>query len=269
MSKSISIIGCGWLGLPCALRLIEKGYRVKGTTTTERKISSLAQQGIEPFLLQLDTEEPPLELFESDILFITFPPGRAATNTMLRYQSRIQKLINAARQKALGKIIFSSTTGVYAGKAENPIVNENSLPAPRRESARAMYSAEKQLLSYSDQVTILRFGGLVGPGRKTANFLANKKNIPNPNNAINLVHQADCVQVAQLIVEQEIFGEMFNVVADEHPARKDYYTTVTAKAGLSAPTFRDEHTFPNKIVSNAKLKKTLNYTFLYPDPFLF
>ena len=269
MGKTISIIGCGWLGLPCALRLAEKGYQVKGTTTTESKISTLKQIGVRPFLLQLDTDDPPLDLFETDMLFITFPPGRAATNTMLRYQGRIEKIISACKEKGLKRIIFASSTGVYSGKPNEPIVNEASTPDPRRESARAMYSAEQMLSRYSDQLTVLRFGGLVGPGRKTAKFLAGKKNIPNPKNAINLVHLDDCVQVVLKVLEQNIFGDTFNVVADEHPTRKEYYTQMTKLAGLEPPTFKDEHSFPNKIVSNDKLKMKLGYNFIYPNPFLF
>lgn len=269
MSKTITIIGCGWLGLPCARRFLECGYHVKGSTTTESKVPLLEKQGIIPFLLNLDEADPSLALFDSDILFITFPPGRSAYNTMLRYQQRIQKIIDAAAHKKLKKIIFSSTTGVYSGQENKHDVDEETMPSPRRESARAMYSAEQQLRKYSDQVTILRFGGLVGPGRKTANFLAGKKNIPNPRNAINLVHQEDCIQIVQRIVDQDIFGDIFNVVADLHPTRKDYYTQVTKRAGLEPPIFKEEHSFPNKIVSNKKLKEKINYAFRHPDPFLF
>ena len=52
----ISILGCGWLGLPLAKKLIEKKYSVNGSTTSEKKLSILKDAGINPFLVTLDSE---------------------------------------------------------------------------------------------------------------------------------------------------------------------------------------------------------------------
>lgn len=49
----VSIIGCGWLGLPLAKFLVQKGFPVKGSVTTESKINQLASLGIKPFLINL------------------------------------------------------------------------------------------------------------------------------------------------------------------------------------------------------------------------
>ena len=37
----ISIMGCGWLGLPLAAQLVKAGYNVKGSTTTPEKLEVL------------------------------------------------------------------------------------------------------------------------------------------------------------------------------------------------------------------------------------
>ena len=47
----ISILGCGWLGLPLAKALIGNGFSVKGSTTSYEKISGLEQGGITTFLI--------------------------------------------------------------------------------------------------------------------------------------------------------------------------------------------------------------------------
>ena len=54
---AISIIGCGWLGLPTAQYLLQQGYPVKGSTTTPSKLSILEEKGITPHLLQLEGRE--------------------------------------------------------------------------------------------------------------------------------------------------------------------------------------------------------------------
>ena len=51
--KKIAILGCGWLGLPLAKKLIESGYTINGSTTRPEKIKTLRDNGIQPFLIKL------------------------------------------------------------------------------------------------------------------------------------------------------------------------------------------------------------------------
>ena len=266
---TISIIGCGWMGWPCARHLLAAGYTVKGTTTSADKLARIKQDRIQGFLLNLDTDNLPAALLDCDILFINFPPGRGADNLINRYQKRIDKVIHAAKRHGLQKVIFASTTGVYKGSADQTIVTEDTPPDPARDSAKAMFRAEQSLAEFTDQLTILRFAGLVGPGRKAANFFAARQNLPNPDNTVNLVHLTDCIQVVSRIIELDHFGHLYNVVADKHPTRQAYYTQLTEAADLVPPTFSKAHISPNKKVSNTKIKQALDYTFEYPDPFSF
>ena len=49
----ISILGCGWLGLPLAKALLENGFLVKGSTTSVGKLSVLENLGIQAFQIEL------------------------------------------------------------------------------------------------------------------------------------------------------------------------------------------------------------------------
>ena len=42
----VSILGCGWLGLPLAKSLIEKGFSVNGSTTSVEKIPEVHGEDI-------------------------------------------------------------------------------------------------------------------------------------------------------------------------------------------------------------------------------
>lgn len=55
--SQISILGCGWLGFPLVKTMIANGFSVKGTTTSENKLSGLISLGINPFLITLSTVE--------------------------------------------------------------------------------------------------------------------------------------------------------------------------------------------------------------------
>ena len=54
--ETITILGCGWLGLPLAKALVKAGYSVKGSTTREENLETLREAGLEPFLVELDPE---------------------------------------------------------------------------------------------------------------------------------------------------------------------------------------------------------------------
>jgi len=77
--NKIAILGCGWLGLPLAKKLISKNFIVRGSTTSKDKISVLENERIEPFLITLDKEFDKKNLSEFlkniDILIINIPPN--------------------------------------------------------------------------------------------------------------------------------------------------------------------------------------------------
>ena len=54
---TLSILGCGWLGLPLAARFSAKAYRVSGSTTSPQKISLLEHEGITPYLIDLSAAD--------------------------------------------------------------------------------------------------------------------------------------------------------------------------------------------------------------------
>ena len=53
-NKQISIIGCGWLGLPLAKYLSNEGFVIKGSTTSSKKLELLKTHHIEGFLIHLN-----------------------------------------------------------------------------------------------------------------------------------------------------------------------------------------------------------------------
>ena len=56
MKKQISVIGCGWLGLPLAKFLISEDYKIKGSTTSKDKLKILEQAQINSFLIRLNEQ---------------------------------------------------------------------------------------------------------------------------------------------------------------------------------------------------------------------
>src|SRR5690242_15715059 len=74
----VSILGCGWLGLPLAEALVKSGKIVKGSTTSPAKLDMLAQKGITPYLVNLQPELLDdailADFLDADCLVLNIPP---------------------------------------------------------------------------------------------------------------------------------------------------------------------------------------------------
>ena len=111
----ISILGCGWLGLPLAKQLIAKGNRINGSTTTDSKLSILQNTGINAFLVSIEEDQisetiiPFLD--KSDVLIIDIPPKLRAENQDSEkkvFVEKIKNLIPFIEKAGVKKILFVS-----------------------------------------------------------------------------------------------------------------------------------------------------------------
>ncbi len=265
MSKTVGIVGCGWLGMPLAQHLLQKGYVVKGSKTTVEGVAAMEAIGIEGHQLVLS---PALEcstindFLNCDVLVVNFPPKRRG-DIETYYPRQMAALVAAVEASPVQHVIFISSTSVYPNN--NRLVEEENL-VPEKPSGKALLKAEAIWHNNNRfTTTTLRFSGLIGYDRMPGRFLAGKKQLKNGNAPVNLIHQDDCVAIIREVMEQEIWGKVFNACADAHPLRKDFYTKAALQIGLEPPVFTgDDDAY--KIISSKQLKLFLGYTFIHPDP---
>lgn len=272
-NKNISILGCGWLGFPLAQKLIDTGYEVKGSTTSENKIEILKSHKIEPFLINLEENQIVGNVSEflnnSEILIIDIPPGlRKVTTTTSEkiFVNKIKTLLPFVENSTIKKVIFVSSTSVYGDTDSIPTVTELSDLQPDTESGKQLMEVEHLLkANLCFQTVIIRFGGLIGEDRNPIYMLAGKSNIANPDAPINLIHQFDCIDIIVELVknskEGNLFNDTFNAVFPYHPTRKEYYTKLAIAKNLTLPTFTAQQKSLGKIISSVKLQQVLAYTF--------
>jgi len=270
----ISILGCGWLGLPLAEHLIKQKHIIKGSTTSPDKIERLRQKGIAPFLIKFSPQPEFIErersFFKADVLVLNIPPGRGHDNVIDYHTRQIKAIIEMVKDSTINFVIFISSTSVYPSYP-GTVTEKDAVPGSAgRDSGNALLKAEQMLIdATSFETTVLRFGGLYGSDRHPAKYMAGKQNLPKANAPVNLIHRDDCIAIITQIIEEHITGEVFNAVSDGHPTRQDYYTKAAKTLGLEPPIFDQDQTDKNyKIVDSTKLKKRLPYTFMYPDPLL-
>lgn len=261
--KQISILGCGWLGLPLAKQLIQNGFLVKGSTTSVDKLHLLESAGIIPYQIELSSEEieGPIADFldKSEILIIDIPPKLRGIEKD-NFVAKIQLLLPVIEKSSNLKVVFVSSTSVYADT--NKIVTEDSITFPESESGRQLLTAELLLKnSASFKTTVVRFGGLIGENRHPIRFLAGKKNIENPDAPINLIHLEDCIGIIASIIEKDCWEETFNAVTPFHPSRKEYYTEKAVEMNLDLPEFNVDSISNGKTISSDKIQDVLQYKF--------
>lgn len=266
---NISILGCGWLGFPLAKSLLQKGFSVKGSTTTLEKISVFENAGINAFQIALSEEEIIGEidafLSNSEILIIDIPP-KLRGNVSDNFVQKIKNLIPFIEKSSVEKVIFVSSTSVYSDAISIDLITEKTIPNPETESGRQLLEAEIVLQNNSNfTTTVIRFGGLIGEDRHPIKFLAGKENLENPEAPINLIHQLDCIGIITEILEKNCFGETFNAVSPFHPTRKVYYSKKAMEFNLPLPKFDESKPSVGKIISSGKVSTVLGYEFQKPE----
>jgi len=265
---TVSIMGCGWLGFPLATFLLDKGFAIKGSTTTPDKMPVMSDHGIEPFLISISPEinqDFESAFFDSEVLILNIPPSRKQPEIVTTYPALIEEVLKIADDTPVQKILFVSSTSVYSNL--NRKVNEEEAGGELSASGEALLKAEQILQNQQRfEVSILRFCGLFDSERNPGRFLAGKYLDSNGSDKVNLIHQDDCINVISEILKQSAWGEVFNACADQHPEKEHFYSKATASIGLEAPRFNDTAPSAYKEVDSSKLKKKLNYTFIYPDP---
>ncbi len=262
--KQISMLGCGWLGLPLAKSLLQNGYTISGSTTSEEKILVLEKAGINPFLICLSEDKIKGEidsfLKNSEILIIDIPP-KLRLDSSENFVIKIQNLIPFIENSSVKKVLFVSSTSVYPD--ENTTITGDTIPNPDTESGKQLLEAEHLLQSNSNfQTIVIRFGGLIGEDRHPIKFLAGRSNIENPEAPINLIHQIDCIGIIEVILRQDSKGnETYNAAAPFHPNRKEYYTQKAIEFNLPLPQFNESKPSIGKLITSHKVEQVLGYSF--------
>ena len=276
----ISILGCGWLGLPLAKALLNKGFQVSGSTTTVERLSLLKNEGINPFLIDIPLfineenhddhsfSDSMISFLEgSETLVIDFPPKLRANSANIIENSFLKKIITLIpfiENSTIKNVLFVSSTSVY-GEGQLT-VTDLTLPQPETESGKQLLESEQLLQSNSNfKTTTLRFGGLIGADRQPGKYLAGRENLENPNAPVNLIHQEDCIGIILKIIETNSWNETFNAVSPFHPSREHYYIEKAAELNLALPKFDHSKPSSGKLIENDKVINLLKYTFTRPN----
>lgn len=244
MIKKISVFGCGWLGKPLAVSLLGQGCKMLGTARQQENINELISLGIDAYQFELGDDDFNTELLNADIAIIAIP-SKAIDD--------FEKLLKRIKSSKIKNIIFVSSTSVYKPIA-TPITEASEL------LDHPLVTIENMVRDCNASSTIVRFSGLIGPGRHPGNFFMDKE-IPSPEHVVNMIHLDDCILSISEIIKQQKWGDVYNASADNHPTRREFYTKAKQSLNLPIPMFSSDNTKAYKCINSQKIKSDLDLSF--------
>ncbi|MAP54219.1 NAD(P)H-binding protein [Altibacter sp.] len=264
MNNAIAIAGMGWLGQAFAQHLIVLGYRVKGSVTTAEKAAEMKSRGFDVYPVVVTESgvqgEVQVLLQECKVLFIMIPPG-LRRNTGADHVLKMRHFLKEVERSEVEKVVLVSSTSVYDDSQGT--VTEKDLPRPTTDSGRQLFQVEQLFFNAPFLSTsIVRFGGLLGGSRQPVRYLSGRTDLNDGAAPVNLIHREDCIGILSEIIKQEAYGHVFNAVAPQHPAKKDYYIQKAKELQLEPPHFSEEETQEIfKQVDSVNVPHRLRYTF--------
>lgn len=216
---------------------------------------------------------------QSLLYYFAPPPAKGIEDT------RMEHFLASLNHNNLPKhIIYISTSGVY-GDQQGQTINEETFANPQVDRAKRRYHAEQLLLEYgidhsSIAITILRVGGIYGPGRLPLQRL--KEQIPmlheNLSPQTNRIHADDLAQVCVAAATEKSAGEIYNVSDGTNSNMTEYFNTIADFCNLPRPPLVDwdeaEKTISKGMLSylkesrhmdNSKMVNELNIELIYPS----
>ena len=279
MTKSIAIIGCGYVGGDAATALRYSGYRVTGTSRSTQGLIGIRDIVDEAFLLDISDEYFPSSFLEhQDALLVSAAPTRNGEGYESLFGKGISNLANALRNRRSStplQLIYISSAGIY-GDCGGEMVDESTEVDCSHQVNKLLVDSEKMLLNLGRQDVIsciLRLGGIYGPGRDMVSLIKQAAGSQIPKNGDDMQSWTSIVDITRAIkfaLENKLRG-IYNIVDDTQLTRRQLSNKVCEAEGLP-PVLWANTNLPgmrvsNALVSNQKIKDA-GFEFASPKMFV-
>ena len=269
--KKVSIIGLGWIGEPLAFQLQEKVFQVLGSTTSAEKQEKLRKKGINTLRFSLNPHPEGVgfnALFQSEILVVNIPSRTRSGNGEFHLE-QIKYLRGLLDNSNVKQVIFVSSTGVYPEVTSTEKYSEDFPISVKNTGNETIFRAEQLLeRDRNYDLTIVRFGGLLGDDRIPGKYFSGKENVAG-HTRVNFIHRKDAVGLLAWVIERELWGQTFNGIAPIHPLRKEIYEKNATELGIAPPaSYQNEPEGKNRLIDSKKILES-GFEFEFPDPLAF
>ena len=268
-SRTLLVIGCGDFGGAVAAHFAARNWRVYGMRRQPGDLPGVT-------MLAADITAPAtlhaLSSIAPHFVLIVLTPGQF-TDQRYRdvYVKGAHNILQALNRDNLQRIVWVSSTSVYH-QHDGEWIDEESPALPQNFSGQRLLEAEQVIAASGVPHTIVRFGGIYGPGRdRLLQQLQSGQRSPlSPARYSNRIHRDDAVGILQFLLacaahDRALQSLYLGVDSEPTPMSEierwfcDFlrinYDSLTA----DAPPMRGG----SRRCSSARLQ-ALGYEFLYP-----
>jgi nucleoside-diphosphate-sugar epimerase len=263
------INGCGYIGLPLALRLKEAGHEINAWVHSVASAELLNSHHFHRVIAGNVADPRLWEALSQDYDLVIHCASSSRGGAAAYEEVFLKGTLMMNTHQSRARRLFVSSTSVY-GQAQGEIVTEESPADPLTDTGRILREAERASLAAG--ATVVRSAGIYGPKRGVLfeKFRRGDAVIEGDGlRWINQIHQRDLVAALEHLIKAGAPGEIYNATDDTPVTYRDYYAWCSEF--LSQPMPPHGHVprerkrgLTNKRVSNVKLRAT-GWQPIYPS----
>ena len=288
-SPRLVIFGCGYVGTALACEARARGWRVTALTRNAARGAELREHGVDVVAADLasDAWHGSVSHAQDYVVNCVSSGGGGLPGYWRSYVDGTQSILHWAAAGVAATFVYTSSTSVY-GQGGGEVVTEESATGGGSEASEPLLAAEKLVRDSTvfRRTIILRLAGIYGPGRHylVDQLRAGASLFPGTGtHRLNLVHRDDIVSaiVACLVAPDEIGSSVFNVADDAPSPKGEVAAWLAQRLGVAPPQFAHDldappaagvspvrgrsGPVPDRIISNARLKRVLHWSPRFPD----
>ena len=276
--NKIAIIGCGYVGTALARYWHQqKGYSVTATTTRQERVTELESVATEIVVMKGEDSQAMAKLIQDrDTVVLSIAPISdrqvdAATYRQTYIPTATNLVAALQNNSTVRQVFYLSSCSLYGNK-QGEWVDETSPVDDSSEYNQVLHETEQLLLDSESEhvkVSILRLGGIYGPGRELTKRLSKiaGKTLPGSGETCtNWIHLDDIIGAIDFLGQKRLSG-IYNLVNDFNLTIGELFDVVCDRQGLerivwdaSQPSFRNL----NARIDNQKIKAA-GYKLIHPQ----
>ena len=255
------LIGCGYIGLPLALRLQQAGHEITPWVHSQATAESLAPHHFKRIIIGSVGYSPMWNQVDEDFDLVIHCASSSRGGAEA-YQEVFLKggtFMNQHHPEA--RRLFISSTSVYS-QINGEIVTEETPLKPATVNSQILAKAESSTTSTGGLV--IRSAGIYGPKRGVLFEKFRKGEAILEGDGLrwlNQIHQHDLIAAIEHLIDYGQPGQIYNATDDTPVTLLDYYKWCSEFLGQPMPPSGSvdpnrKRPITSKRVSNAKLRAT-------------
>lgn len=265
----VLIAGCGYVGTALAELLVHDGHHVWAL----RRGGVVLPKGAES--VQADVTKPEtLTMLPASIdavVYAVSAGGYDEARYRAAYVDGPRNILEALRATSprLKRFVFVSSTGVYA-QSDGKWVDEDSPAEQSHFSGATLLQGERIVASSPFPTTVVRLGGIYGPGRTRLieSVKSGSATLPSTPTYVNLVHRDDCAGMIRHLITLGGASDLYLGVDNEPADRREILKWIANRIGAPKPPAEEGATSArgqrgNKRCRNARILAS-GYKCRYP-----